>query len=176
MIITERLILRPWKESDRALFAKLNADPEVMEFFPKTLTRSESDELVDRLAVHIEENGWGLFAVELKETSDFIGTIGIKPITFQAHFTPAVEVGWRLAKEYWGKGYATEGAKASLDYGFNVLKLEKIVSITTLANLRSQAVMKKLGMKHDPKDNFDHPMLPDGHPMQSHVLYTCTRT
>ncbi len=143
-----------------------------MEFFPKTLTESESNELLDRFAKHIDDHGWGLFAVELSATQECIGMIGLKPIPFDSHFTPAVEVGWRLAKEHWGKGYATEGAKASLEYGFNVLKLPKIVSITTLANERSQAVMKKIGMKHDPKDNFDHPMLPDGHPMQRHVLYT----
>jgi 3-dehydroquinate dehydratase/shikimate dehydrogenase len=169
MITTERLILRPWQESDLAPFAKLNADHEVMEFFPKTLSGKESDELVQKFTQHIETYGWGLWAVEVLDCRDFIGTIGIKHINFEANFTPAVEVGWRLAKEQWGKGYATEGALASLQYGFEVLHLEKIVAITTVSNLRSQRVMKKIGMQQ--VSDFDHPMLPEGHPMRRHVLY-----
>lgn len=167
---TERLILRPWKPSDYAPFADMNADPEVMEFFPKTLTPKESNAYAEKFAKHIEENGWGLWAVTAPE-AEFIGFIGLTPVGFEAPFTPATEVGWRLARPFWGKGYATEGAKAAMEYGFSQLGLQEIVSFTTVENARSQKVMEKLQMTHDPDDDFDHPTLPEGHPLRRHVLY-----
>ncbi len=170
-IETARLILRPWQESDLAPFAKLNADPWVMEFFTnvKTLEASTKEYLI--LKEGCEKYGWGFWAVVLKESDQFIGTIGIKHIPFEAHFTPAVEIGWRIDRDFWGNGYATEGALASLKFGFENLNLDEIVAITVPANIRSQNVMKKIGMKNDPIDNFDHPMLPEGHKYRRHVLY-----
>jgi 3-dehydroquinate dehydratase/shikimate dehydrogenase len=170
-IRTERLILRPWKEEDLEPFAKLNADPRVMEYFPGLKTRKESDASVKLMSNHIERCGWGFWAASLIQTGEFIGFIGLEDVYFKADFTPAVEIGWRLAFNYWGKGYATEGALASLQYGFEKLKLEKIVSFTAVKNMRSRAVMERIGMHHDPKDDFDHPRLPEGHPLRKHVLY-----
>lgn len=168
---TNRLILRPWKESDLEPFAKLNADPTVMECFPAPLSREESDALAHRLQAKMAEQGWGMWAVEVPGIADFIGFIGLYPVPFDAPFTPAVEVGWRLLHEHWGKGYAPEGAKAALDFGFQTLKLKEIVSYTAVANVRSRRVMEKLGMHRDPKDDFDHPKVPEGHPLRRHVLY-----
>ena len=168
---TKRLILRPWKQEDLEPLSRLNADPKVMEFLLKPLTREESAARLECYTKHIQDHGWGLWAVSAPGISDFIGWIGLWPIGFEAHFTPAIEVGWRLLPEFWGRGYATEGAKASLQYGFNVLNLDEIVSITVLKNLRSRRVMDKIGMHHDPKDDFDHPLLPEGHPLRRHVLY-----
>ena len=170
-IESERLILRPWRQEDFAPFAELNADPQVMEHFPSTMTREESNAFAKRCAKEIEERGWGLWAVSVKDGAPFIGYIGLAPVNFSAHFTPAVEIGWRLAHEFWGKGYATEGAKTALRYGFEVLRLEKIVSFTAIQNKRSQNVMEKIGLHHNPADNFDHPRLPEGHPLRRHVLY-----
>ena len=170
-IKTKRLILRPWKETDLESFARLNADPRVMEYFPSVLTREESDALARRISEHIQKYGWGLWAVSLIEADEFIGFIGLHSVRFQTAFTPAVEVGWRLAYDHWGKGYATEGAKAALHYGFECLNLKEMVSFTAAQNLRSQRVMEKIGMHHDPKDDFDHPELSVGHPLRRHVLY-----
>lgn len=172
-INTQRLVLRPWQEEDIEPLARLNADPRVMEFLLGTLTREESMGRLKCYQQHIKEHGWGLWAVSIPNTSNFIGWIGLWPISFDAHFTPAIEVGWRLLPEFWGQGYATEGARASIQYGFDTLKLDEIVSITVPANLRSRRVMAKLGMHHDPKDDFDHPKVPDGHPLKRHVLYRC---
>lgn len=171
MISTPRLLLRAWKDSDREPFASLNADPEVMEFFPALLSRSESDGLVDRINTHLNEHGFTFFAAELKEDGTFIGFIGMARPTFKAHFTPCVEIGWRLARPYWNLGLATEGAKAILRYGFEQLKLAEIVSFAVAANLRSRRVMERIGMTYDPADDFDHPNLPAGHPLSMHVLY-----
>jgi RimJ/RimL family protein N-acetyltransferase len=168
---TDRLWLRAWRAADREPFAALNADPVVMEHFPSTLTREESDALADRIEARFELHGWGLWAVEVVETGEFAGYVGLTPQTFDVHFTPAVEVGWRLAHQYWGRGYAPEAGRAALHYGFDVIDLDEIVSFTTVANLRSQRVMQKLGMTRDPADDFDHPALPEGHPQRSHVLY-----
>lgn len=171
MIRTERLVLRRWQETDRLPFQRLNADPRVMEFFPEPLTADASDALFDRIQAHIDRHGFGPFATELVETGAFLGFTGLFVPEFDAHFTPAVEIGWRLAFESWGKGLATEGARAALDYGFNTLGMEHIVSFTVPANQRSRRVMEKLGMTHDSREDFDHPNLPDGHPLRRHVLY-----
>ncbi len=171
---TERLVLRPWCQEDLEPFAKLNADPFVMEYFPKTLAKEESDQWGERMKAKIEEKGWGFWAVSIPGIADFIGFIGLNFVDhafLPVHFTPAVEIGWRLAFDYWGKGYATEGAKACLKYGFETLNLSEIVSFTAVRNMRSRRVMEKIGMHRDEKDDFDHPKLPEGHPLKRHVLY-----
>ncbi len=170
-IRTQRLLLRQWRDEDLEPLDRLNTDPQVMEFLLAPLTREESAARLEVYSQHIREHGWGLWAVSVPGVSDFIGWIGLWPIGFEAHFTPAIEVGWRLLPEFWGQGYATEGAKASLRYGFEVLKLDEIVSITVPANVRSRRVMGKIGMHRDPKDDFDHPKVPEGHPLKKHVLY-----
>lgn len=167
---TERLVLRQWQESDKEPFFRLNSDPVVMEHFPAPLTKGESDALYERLRGIIHEQGWGLWAVACPGVSDFIGFIGLSRPRFTAHFTPCVEIGWRLASEYWGKGYATEGAKACLEYGFNTLKLPEIVSFTAVSNVRSQQVMQRIGMVHNPQDDFDHPLLAKDHPLAPRPL------
>jgi ribosomal-protein-alanine N-acetyltransferase len=168
---TERLLLRAWGDADREPFARMNADPRVMEYFPAPLTRAESHALVDRIQAHFAEHGWGVWATELRATGEFIGFIGLNVPTFEAHFTPCVEIGWRLAAEHWGKGLATEGARAALDCAFDELRLPEVVSFTTVANHRSRCVMEKIGMRHDAADDFDHPGLPEGHALRPHVLY-----
>ncbi len=168
---TERLILRRWREEDRDPFAALNADPAVMEHFVNPMTREQSDEFVDRIEAHFDEHGWGLWAVEVAETGAFTGFVGLWPAKFEAAFTPAVEVGWRLAHEHWGHGYATEAARAAVDDGFGRLGLDEIISFTTVANIRSQRVMQKIGMQRNPEDDFDHPNMPEGHPVRPHVLF-----
>jgi RimJ/RimL family protein N-acetyltransferase len=175
LIKTERLLLRSWRESDRLPFQKINADPRVMEFFPGLLNAEASDALFDRAQEHFSCHGFGPFAVELIETGTFIGFIGLSVPAFDAHFMPTVEIGWRLTFEYWGQGLATEGARAALDYGFTTLRLKQIVSFTVPANLRSRRVMEKLGMTHETRDDFDHPHLPEGHPLRRHVLYRLKR-
>lgn len=171
MIKTNRLLLRPWRDEDLEPFAKMNADPKVMECFPATLTRQQSDDLAKKIITKMEKQGWGLWAVSVPGIADFIGFIGLSIPSFEAHFTPAVEVGWRLAHPFWGKGYATEGARAVLEYGFKELDLKEIVSFTAANNARSIHVMEKIGMHRNPKDDFDHPMLKEGDPLRRHVLY-----
>lgn len=168
---TPRLVLRQWREADLAPFAALNADPEVMRHFPTVLTRAESDALAFGARALIAARGWGLWAVEVREGARFIGFVGLAEPRFDAHFTPAVEVGWRLARAHWGSGYATEGARAAISFAFDELGLEEIVSFTTVANERSRKVMERLGMTHDPADDFDHPLLAHGDPLRPHVLY-----
>lgn len=175
MIETERLILRRWRTSDRAPFAALNAAAKVCEFLPKRLGREESDALADRIAGHFEERGFGLYAVERQDTGAFIGFTGLAVPRFEAPFMPAVEIGWRLAHAHWGQGFATEAARAALAHAFGPLDLENIVSFTVPANMRSRAVMEKIGMQHDPADDFDHPLLPPGDPLRRHVLYRINR-
>jgi RimJ/RimL family protein N-acetyltransferase len=174
-IKTARLLLRRWRDSDRLPFQKINADPRVMEFFPEPLDAAASDALFDRAQKHFSRYGFGPFAVELIESGAFIGFIGLFTPAFDAHFMPAVEIGWRLASEHWGQGLATEGARAALSYGFTTLRLEQIVSFTVPANLRSRRVMEKLGMTHDPADDFDHPSLSENHLLRRHVLYRMKR-
>jgi RimJ/RimL family protein N-acetyltransferase len=168
---TERLRLRRWRAEDREPFARMNGDPEVMEFFPATLTRAESDALADRIEAHFAEHGFGGWAAELRGEGTFIGFIGLAVPQFAAHFTPCVEIGWRLARAHWGKGLATEGARAAMQYAFAELELAELVSFAVPRNLRSRRVMEKLGMTHDAGDDFDHPGLPEGHRLQRHVLY-----
>ena len=168
---TERLVLRRWQLRDRAPFAALNADARVMEFFPSCLTREESDAFVDRIEAAFDELDYGLWAVELKSGGAFIGFTGLALQTFPSHFTPAVEVGWRLAYSAWGHGYASEAAIAALAYGFNAVGLDEIVSMTAATNLRSQRVMQRIGMSRRQSDDFVHPNLPADSPLQPHVLY-----
>lgn len=173
MIATGRMILRPWKDDDLAPFAALNADPAVREFFPGLLTKDESDASVRRVQSKMEQYGFGMFAAELRATGEFIGFIGLDPMDFAIPgiAQPAVEIGWRLARAYWGKGLATEGARAVVQYAFATLRLEEIVSITVPANVRSRRVMEKIGMTHVPQLDFDHPRIAAGHPLRRHVLY-----
>lgn len=171
IITTERLVLRQWREEDLEPFAKLNADPKVREFFPGLMSREECERSIKLMSDHITRCEWGLWAASLIETDEFIGFIGLEDVYFQAHFTPAVEIGWRLALDYWGKGYATEGAKAALAYGFDTLNMDEIVSFTAVQNRRSRRIMEKIGMNHNSKDDFDRPKLPKEHPLQRHVLY-----
>ncbi len=166
IIKTTRIILRPWKEEDLEPFAKLNSDPRVMEYFPSTKNREESDEMVRLMQAHIERCGWGFWAASLIETNEFIGLIGLEDVYFTEHFTPAVEIGWCLAFQHWGKGYASEGALAALKYGFETLELQEIVSFTAIPNQRSRRVMEKIGMHYDPKDNFESQKVPKGHPLK----------
>jgi ribosomal-protein-alanine N-acetyltransferase len=142
-----------------------------MEHFPRPLTRRESDGLVERIEGGFEVDGFGLWALEVRTTGEFIGFTGLDVPEFEAYFTPAVEVGWRLARSAWGHGYATEAARAAISFGFDEVGLGEIVSFTTPANRRSRAVMERLGMSHDPDDDFEHPSLPPGHPQRPHVLY-----
>ncbi|HEY6487877.1 MAG: GNAT family N-acetyltransferase [Terracidiphilus sp.] len=171
MLRTDRLLLRRWQSSDRAPFARMNRDPQVMEHFPAMLTRIESNRMIDRVEEHFEKHGFGLWVAELRRSQEFIGFVGLSIPTFEAPFMPSVEIGWRMACAYWGRGLATEGAKAVVCHAFDFLKLPALVSFTVPANLRSRRVMEKLGMTHDPADDFDHPRLPEGHPLRSHVLY-----
>jgi RimJ/RimL family protein N-acetyltransferase len=168
---TPRLVLRQWREADLDAFAALNADPEVMRYFPAALTREESDAFAARARTHIAERGWGSWAVELIGGAPFIGFVGLSEPRFEAAFTPAVEVGWRLARDHWGKGYATEAARAAVTFGFADLGLEEIVSFAPTNNLRSRRVMERIGMTHDAADDFDHPFLSRDDPLRRHVLY-----
>jgi RimJ/RimL family protein N-acetyltransferase len=172
---TERLVLRDWREGDLAPFAALNADPVVMEHFPATLSREESDAFARHIQGNLDEWGFGLWALEVKATGAFIGFTGLTRQTFPAHFTPAVEVGWRLARDAWGQGYASEAARTALDVGFDDHGLVEVVSMTTTTNLRSQRTMQRLGMTRDPTDDFDHPKVEVGSPLRRHVLYRLTR-
>lgn len=174
IIQTNRLILRPWGKTDFEPFALMNGDPRVMEHFPSTLNPQESDAVAQRISTRLLEQGWGLWAVSVPGIADFIGFIGLDKPTFQAHFTPTVEVGWRLAYEYWGRGYAIEGAEAALQFAFENLKLPEVVSFTVSKNQRSTSVMTKIGMTRNPADDFEHPNLPPGHPLRPHVLYRIT--
>jgi len=176
MLETQRLLLRRWRDSDREPFAALNSDPRVMQFFPAVLARAESDRLADRIEAHFEKHGFGLFAAELRQGGAFIGFIGLWTPDFEAAFTPCVEIGWRIAAAYWNQGLATEGARAVLGDGFDSLQLSEIVSFTTVANAPSRRVMEKIGMTRAPEDDFDHPKLPEGHPLRPHVLYRIKKT
>lgn len=173
---TDRLILRRWRESDREPFARLNADARVMEFLPGILSVQESNMLADRIEAHFQQHGFGLYAAELRSSGSFIGFVGLSVPSFQAAFTPCVEIGWRLAADYWKQGLATEGAREIARYGFEILGVPELVSFTVPANTRSIRVMKKLGMSNNPQDDFDHPRLPVGHPLRRHVLYRLCRS
>lgn len=175
-LATARLRLRPWRQEDLPQFAAMNADPRVMEHFPKVLTSEESDRQAAGIADHMQKHGFGLWAVQAVDVADFVGFVGLSIPGFQAHFTPCVEVGWRLAFEHWGHGYATEAARAAVDCGFRRFGLEEIVSFTVPANRRSRGVMERLGMTRSAADDFDHPRLLPGHPLRPHVLYRLKRS
>jgi len=168
-LATERLTLRPWRDSDADAYAAWNADPLVMRFYPQTFDRASSDASLARAQAHFALRNFGMWAAEITATRELIGMIGLQVPRFQAHFTPCVEVGWRLAPAHWHKGYATEGARAALNFGFTVLRLPEIVAMTVPANLPSIAVMERLGMTRNPDDDFDNPLV-DG-PFKRHVLY-----
>jgi ribosomal-protein-alanine N-acetyltransferase len=171
VLTTDRLILRRWHPSDREPFAAMNADPEVMKFFPATLSRAESDAMADRIAAGLDEHGFGFWAIEAPGVAPFIGFAGLSIPRFPAHFMPCVEIGWRLARRFWGRGYASEAARRALQFGFEESGLAEIVAFTVAHNQRSRAVMERIGMRHDPGGDFDHPLVPDGSPVKRHVLY-----
>jgi RimJ/RimL family protein N-acetyltransferase len=170
-LTTQRLLLRPWCKEDLPTFADMNSDPRVMEYLPKLLTHEESNAMVERIQAHFCKHGFGLWAVEAVGVASFIGFVGLQVVPFEAHFTPNIEVGWRLARQYWGQGYATEAARSALAFGFHQLELLEIVAMTTPNNMRSQQVMERLGMYRSELDDFDHPKLPQGHSMRRLVLY-----
>jgi RimJ/RimL family protein N-acetyltransferase len=174
---TERLLLRGWQPADREPFAALNADPEVMRYFPQPLTRQASDRLADQIAADIAREGWGLWALEQRSTGAFLGFTGLARPGFDAPFTPAVEIGWRLDRAAWGFGFATEAARAAAAFAFDDvglgLDLDELVAFTAAPNARSRAVMRRLGMRRDPADDFDHPLVPAGE-LRRHVLYRLT--
>lgn len=168
---TERLVLRPWEQADRPPYADMNADPAVMEFFPRMLTRDETEAQVDAFERELEARGYCPWAVAELATGEFIGFVGLHDVPSVLPFAPAVEVGWRLAERFWGKGYATEAARAALAYGFGEVGLTEVVSFTSVVNVRSRAVMERLGMLRDQSEDFDHPRVPAGSPLRPHVLY-----
>lgn len=170
ILSTNRLRLRQWLSADFPPFAQLNADPRVMEYFPDTLDTQASNALAIRIQTFIAQRGWGFWAVEEITSERFIGFVGLYQPTYALPFGPCVEIGWRLAFDHWGKGYATEAATAALAFGFEHLKLQEVVSFTTLSNRRSRAVMEKIGL-HDSGETFEHPLVPVGHPLRPHCLY-----
>lgn len=173
-IQTERLILREWIPADQVLYIAMNRDESVMEFFPSVLTAEQSLDHIEKINGLIKTAGYGLFAVERKEDKAFIGFTGFSHPRFEAVFTPCVEIGWRIARQYWNKGFATEAAKACIDFGFEKMGWKDIYSFTSVLNTRSENVMKKIGMLKE--GEFDHPLLADGHPLQKHVLYKISQT
>lgn len=172
---TPRMRLRRWRAEDREPFTSLNADPRVMACFPAVLTRAESDALADRIEAHFAETGYGLWAVELPGVTAFAGFLGLSTPRFEAAFTPCTEIGWRLAADHWNRGYATEGATAVLTWALEAGGFAEIVSFTSVLNQRSWRVMQKLGMTHDPAEDFDHPLLPADDRLSRHVLYRARR-
>ena len=168
---TDRMLLRDWSGDDLEPFAAMNADEKVMEFYPATVSREDSDALAMRLQQDMDVIGFGHYAVEVKSTGDFIGYVGISQVRFPADFAPALEIGWRLAAESWGHGYATEAARACMVHAFSQFEIPDLVSFTTRGNTRSIAVMERIGMLRNPADDFEHPNLPAGHPLRPHVLY-----
>jgi RimJ/RimL family protein N-acetyltransferase len=172
---TPRLILREWRDGDSEPFAALSADPAVMEHLLPHPNRVASDLWIAIMRSHQNVHGFAYLVVELPGEASFIGTVGLDRVPFRAHFTPAVEIGWRLARAYWGKGYAVEAARAVLDDGLGRLGVDEIVAFTVPANRRSWRVMERLGMTHDPADDFDHPRLPEGHKLRRHLLYRIQR-
>lgn len=176
LLSTDRLFLRPWRTQDREFFIEMNADPRVMEFMPRTLSRDQSNQFIERIEAHFEKYGFGLCAAEHRASGAFLGFIGLWVPQFAAPFKPAVEIGWRLASAWWGQGLATEGAREIVRYAFEDLELPQLVSFTMPANVRSRRVMEKLEMTHDSSDDFDHPNLPPGSTSRRHVLYRLRRS
>lgn len=169
-LTTERLIMRQWQATDFPAYAKINQNPEVMEFYPSMLTPEESHAQAEKFRLQIEQKGWGFWALSLKNDERFIGFVGLNDPTYDLPFSPCVEIGWRIDSAFWRKGYAYEAAQKSLQFGFEVLNLEEIVSFTSTTNLKSKSLMKKLAMT-DTQQNFQHPLIADGHPLSEHVLY-----
>lgn len=170
-----RLLMRQWRDEDLPAFAAMCADPQVMRYFPAPLSRLESAALIGRVRGHFAELGFGLWALERKDSGQFIGFTGLGVVSFDAPFTPAVEISWRLAREHWGFGYASEAAWTVMGCGFEQLGLDQIVSFAAVSNQPSQKVMQAIGMQSDPAENFEHPKLPVGHPLRPHVLYRINR-
>ena len=173
-IETERLYLRQWQARDLPVFAEMNADLDVMKYFPKPLSPKLSDAIANKCSQLITDKGWGFWAVILKETNKFIGMVGLNEAHVDMPFAPAVEMAWRLHKDYWGQGYATEAARASLTFAFEVLKIEEVVAFTAVINKHSQLIMQRIRMS-DTQENFYHPMLDSSHPLAEHVLYKMTQ-
>ncbi|WP_025129255.1 GNAT family N-acetyltransferase [Pseudomonas sp. PH1b] len=170
-----RLLLRQWRDDDLPAFAAMCADPQVMRYFPAPLSRLESAALIGRIRGQFAEHGFGVWALERKDTGAFIGFTGLGVVGFEASFTPAVEIAWRLAREHWGLGYASEAAWTALRCAFDRLTLDEVVAFTTLGNLPSQKVMQAIGMQHAAEEDFEHPNLAGDHPLREHVLYRITR-
>ena len=174
-LFTPRLRLRQWRASDREPFARLNADPVVMEFMSGGLNRTMSDQFARDADAEIARQGWGLWALELRASGAFVGFVGLRAPSFEAHFTPCVEIGWRLERASWGNGFVTEAGLECLRFAFETLGLPEVVSFTVPENRRSRAVMERLGMVRDADGDFDHPRLPEGHPLRRHALYRLRR-
>ena len=175
VVETARLILRPWTDADVEEWVAMSADPRVMEFFPATLERADAERTAAVMRERMARDGFGWWALEVRGGAPFAGVIALQDVPFEAHFTPAFEVGWRLPHAHWGRGYATEGARAALDVAFGDLQHEEVVAMTAAVNLRSQMVMRRLGMTHDAADDFDNPRLAPGHRLRRHVLYRAKR-
>ncbi|HYL26193.1 MAG TPA: GNAT family N-acetyltransferase [Candidatus Nitrosotalea sp.] len=174
-IETPRLRLRDWRDSDVEAWAAMNADPRVTEFLGRTYTRELSESTARKIREQLGRHGFGWWAVEVRDGTPFVGVIALQAVPFDAPFTPANEVGWRFAAEHWGRGYATEGARAALEFAFNELQWPEVVAFTAASNVRSQRVMERLGMTRDPRDDFDHPKLDAADPLRRHVLYRIKR-
>ncbi len=174
-IETPRLLLRPWRASDYDAWAALSADARVMEFFAGTIERERALADAAKIAERLTENGYGWWVVEVKGGAPYVGHVALQDVPFAAHFTPALEVGWRLAAEFWGNGYATEGARAALAFAFQTLHRSEVIAMTAKINVRSQRVMQRLGMAYDPGDDFDNPRVADGSPLRPHVLFRIAR-
>ncbi|MCB1651863.1 MAG: GNAT family N-acetyltransferase [Alphaproteobacteria bacterium] len=170
-IETERLILREWEDEDLEPFARMNADPLVMEYLPRVLDEKASARHMQEFQKHFDKYGYGLYVVEVKEDDEFAGFVGLKNVDFKAAFTPAIELAWRLDYEHWGKGYASEAARAVIDHAFTVLSLTELVAYTVHDNVRTIAMMEKLGMEYQKGEDFDYPALRKGHPLGRFVLY-----
>jgi len=168
---TGRLVLRGWRDDDRDAFAAMNADPEVMRYFHHSMTREQSDAMLDRIQEALESQGWGLWALERRDTGEMVGFTGLAVPAHNLPFNPCVEVGWRLARSAWGRGFATEAAREALRVGFGEVGLDEVVSFTSVPNAPSRAVMERIGMARDLRGDFEHPAVPPGHPLRPHVLY-----
>jgi RimJ/RimL family protein N-acetyltransferase len=175
-LTSRRLVLRPWRDTDRLPFAELSADPKVMEYLMPLPTREASDGWIDRQKLHLAAHGFCFWAIELVASAEFIGAVGLLRVGYQAQFTPAVEAGWRLARKFWGQGYVSEAAEEVLHFGFEVLHLSEIVANTAPNNKKSRRVMTRLGMSWNPADDFDHPLVPEGHHLRRQVLYRLSRS
>ena len=168
---SERLLLRPWRDEDLPHWVAMGADSRVMRFFPSTYEAEYAEKMAARLRERLHCDGYGCWVVEVKDVSPFAGVIALQNVPFEASFTPAIEIGWRLQYEHWGRGYATEGAARAIRFAFEVLHLQEVVAMTTVDNLPSQRVMQRLRMSRNAQDDFEHPRLPEGHPLRPHVLW-----